>query len=238
MSLDIRITKKVFDDLAMAIIPQIVDEVKAWQCKACSFLSTDLVEAVNHFSQKHLGTDIEKQVDTVKCENMQTENLKDKYHENVQNDTIELPTEGVGGKDNYVTKVMFMCSVCHTAHPSVDAIRKHVAIEHGKQIKKGEANCKNSKTNIRRVEKKVECSVCHLVLASRKILKRHLRAVHYKIKPHVCAVCGHSTALKHSLELHVRQHTDERPYACPDCSYRARDPNTMRRHRTRHNRDE
>ena len=50
-------------------------------------------------------------------------------------------------------------------------------------------------------------------------------------------VCGHQSARKAMLQLHVRQHTGEKPFACDTCDYRTGDHNSLRRHRRKHTGD-
>ncbi|XP_076059136.1 uncharacterized protein LOC143035883 isoform X20 [Oratosquilla oratoria] len=49
-----------------------------------------------------------------------------------------------------------------------------------------------------------------------------------------CGVCGRVCPHRHSLEVHVRTHTGERPYKCPACPYRALQRSDLTRHHRSH----
>lgn len=72
-----------------------------------------------------------------------------------------------------------------------------------------------------RYTKKV-CKICSKTYADSKCLKKHIQAVHRKMKPYVCNICGHQSAKKAMMQIHIRSHTGEKPYACTveGCSYR------------------
>ncbi|XP_022187750.2 zinc finger protein 485 [Nilaparvata lugens] len=79
-----------------------------------------------------------------------------------------------------------------------------------------------------------QCDICLKTYADSKCLKKHVQAVHSKLRPYLCQVCGHSAARKAMLQAHLRQHTGEKPYACNSCDFKTGDHNSLRRHQMRH----
>ncbi|XP_072753780.1 uncharacterized protein [Anoplolepis gracilipes] len=79
-----------------------------------------------------------------------------------------------------------------------------------------------------------KCDLCGKTYANSKCLKNHIQAVHSKLRPYVCNVCGHSSARKAMLQMHLRQHTGDKPFRCEICEYRTGDHNSLRRHIMQH----
>ncbi|XP_024876561.1 gastrula zinc finger protein xFG20-1-like isoform X2 [Temnothorax curvispinosus] len=79
-----------------------------------------------------------------------------------------------------------------------------------------------------------KCDMCGKTYANSKCLKNHIQAVHSKLRPYVCNVCGHASARKAMLQMHLRQHTGDKPFSCEICEYKTGDHNTLRRHVMQH----
>ena len=63
-------------------------------------------------------------------------------------------------------------------------------------------------------------------------LKKHIEAVHHKKKEFRCRVCPKAFTTGSALAVHMRVHSDERPFACPHpgCGKRFRQKMHMNRH--------
>ncbi|XP_011695217.1 PREDICTED: PR domain zinc finger protein 5-like isoform X2 [Wasmannia auropunctata] len=79
-----------------------------------------------------------------------------------------------------------------------------------------------------------KCEICGKTYANSKCLKNHIQAVHSKLRPYVCNVCGHASARRAMLQMHLRQHTGDKPFSCEICDYKTGDHNTLRRHIMQH----
>ncbi|XP_050531998.1 zinc finger protein 91-like [Daktulosphaira vitifoliae] len=159
-------------------------------------------------------------------------------------------------KSHKINIDMFKCHVCKryvttTYHNLVN----HISMKHGKTLTCVDCGAKfensiqlqnhrvfHSKakcTNKERWYTEKTCSICHMTLANSKSLKLHTKNVHLKLKPYVCQVCNHNSATKHMMQVHMRQHTGEKPFSCnaPNCNFKTGDHNSLRRHKLRHSED-
>uniref|UniRef100_A0A2M4BDG9 Putative c2h2-type zn-finger protein n=1 Tax=Anopheles marajoara TaxID=58244 RepID=A0A2M4BDG9_9DIPT len=78
------------------------------------------------------------------------------------------------------------------------------------------------------------CPTCKHLFSNSKILSKHIKTVHHKIKPFICNVCGYKAARKYTLTIHMRQHSGEKPLSCQICPFRTADPSALYHHSMRH----
>uniref|UniRef100_A0A182RMN6 C2H2-type domain-containing protein n=1 Tax=Anopheles funestus TaxID=62324 RepID=A0A182RMN6_ANOFN len=78
------------------------------------------------------------------------------------------------------------------------------------------------------------CNICKHMFSNSKILSKHIKTVHLKIKPFVCNVCGYKCARKATLNIHIRQHSGLKPLTCKNCTFRTADPSALSYHERRH----
>ncbi|KAF9788222.1 hypothetical protein BJ322DRAFT_616620 [Thelephora terrestris] len=74
-------------------------------------------------------------------------------------------------------------------------------------------------------------SGCCAYVARSDMVRRHIRAVHLKLKNNVCRFCKRGFASKGTLETHETLHTGEQPHKCPECEKTFNDPSKRHNHR-------
>lgn len=78
------------------------------------------------------------------------------------------------------------------------------------------------------------CDKCSQTFSNASALRKHILAIHEKIKLFECNVCERSFSRKDIYQLHIRKHNGEKPYQCNVCEYKSSDPAALRRHKNRH----
>lgn len=86
----------------------------------------------------------------------------------------------------------YLCSLCPTSFEQFNQLRQHVATAHV------------DNNGVSRWYSKKTCDICSNVFATSKTLSRHIKAVHNRIKPFICNVCGYKSARKSTWEVRTR----------------------------------
>lgn len=77
------------------------------------------------------------------------------------------------------------------------------------------------------------CDVCNTNLPNDVQARKHYESEHPDteyLKRYMCDVCGHTTRQYANLLVHMRTHTNEKPYGCPHCDRRFNMPSNRDRH--------
>ncbi|XP_045598536.1 longitudinals lacking protein, isoforms H/M/V isoform X21 [Procambarus clarkii] len=73
------------------------------------------------------------------------------------------------------------------------------------------------------------CPVCERHFDSRAKLEIHIRT-HTGERPFACSHCPYQACQMSTLTSHMRTHTGEKPFQCPFCSHRARQRGSLNKH--------
>ena len=95
-------------------------------------------------------------------------------------------------------------------------------------IRKEMTTCSTKKA-AKRKRGQHECDVCEKVFVSASKLAIHVR-IHTNEKPYECDVCDEAFRQLGHLQSHMRIHTNEKPYECDVCEMKFRQSGTLKKH--------
>ena len=120
-------------------------------------------------------------------------------------------SEGWGSKYFKGTNAK-ICDHCGSCFTSTSQLKRHIDYVH---------------------EGKIHKHQCYICGKSVKHLQEHISAVHDKLKPFICSICGYSCAKKNYLDKHMELvHSDSkvRPFKCLKCTSSFKDEPNLKKH--------
>ena len=104
---------------------------------------------------------------------------------------------------------------------STEGTEHDIGIEKTQKIDKVQFKYRSNKRVKRIKSGRYRCKQCPYESPKSQHVERHVKAVHDKMKSHVCEICGHASAQKVHLKYHMNTvHKIEiKSYKCGKCSY-------------------
>lgn len=130
-------------------------------------------------------------------------------------DTGKLKTHEL----THITEKNFPCAQCPRWFKTHEQLARHV-IQHDPV----------AKAALKRL--KYDCSICNQTLSSASALNTH--KLRHSEPGFMCNECGKRFTTKLSLKLHMRSHSDDRPYKCVTCLATFKAEKTLHEHRMIH----
>lgn len=113
-------------------------------------------------------------------------------------------------------KLSASCPTCGKVFSRADYVAQHIKTVHET------ANASLSDT---------QCNLCHKKFSQKCTRDRHIRAVHWKVKPFVCKFCGMKTAYINDLIKHAaNKHLDRSRYECAVCGFKEWNASVLKNH--------
>ncbi|XP_069596229.1 zinc finger protein 408 isoform X2 [Ranitomeya imitator] len=138
------------------------------------------------------------------------------------------------------TKPALQCGVCDKQLANVCSLRNHMLIHTGEKPYTctecgGTFRHRGSLRIHRRLhtgERPYKCQYCGDAFPQQPELKRHL--ITHTGEMHLCTVCGKALKDPHTLRVHERLHTGDRPFLCKYCGKSYPQATKLRRHLKSH----
>ena len=79
-------------------------------------------------------------------------------------------------------------------------------------------------------EKPFACPQCDYRSKHKSNVTSHIKSKHLGIRKYKCEECSELFHTQQNLDYHMRTHTGEKPFACPQCDYRSAFIGNMTKH--------
>ena len=139
----------------------------------------------------------------------------------------------------------FKCDQCDSKYYTKNKLETHMIVH--SNFKAFQCDCGSSfkkKSDLRthqkrhcvnqseKEEKTHKCDQCDYTVHNKYALKKHISAVHLKMKPFKCETCGKACSSSEGLKSHVkRMHLDQREYGCDLCIKRFNVPSELKNYK-------
>ena len=131
-----------------------------------------------------------------------------------KSESMPEPHNSEGESNNVKGTNPKICDHCGSCFPSTSQLKRHIDWVH---------------------EGKIHKHQCYICGKSVKHLQEHISAVHDKLKPFICSICGYSCAKNSYLDKHMEfVHSDSkvRPFKCLKCTSSFKDERYLKQHVT------
>ncbi|KAJ8919014.1 hypothetical protein NQ315_016919, partial [Exocentrus adspersus] len=160
------------------------------------------------------------------------------YKCSVCNKEFDVILEYLEHQDEHAGQLVFNCDRCNEVFSSRPELVAHERQHKNPCPKCGKPILRSSmKIHLIQHTDRFVCSQCSHRFNSGATLKQHIITVHTNIKDHVCEQCGKSFSSKTAMNVHLKTHRDERPYACKLCSFTGRTSSSIYIHMATHARE-
>nr|CAD7397052.1 unnamed protein product [Timema poppensis] len=209
--------------------------VTAFSCEVCHTTFTDTLALAGHKMAAHSASKFQCNFCDLEFNNNNQLEEHEKIH---KSRTVECPICGKtvdarGFKlhlNQHKNTNSFVCITCVKVFPNESELKSHTSAHShekrhlcetcGKSFNIKTAMMEHVKVHLNDEDKeKFECDTCHTLYSSKNILKRHM-ILHDKAKEkkYACETCGKTFFKLPNLRLHIKVHSEDRPFKCSCCS--------------------
>uniref|UniRef100_A0A8D8NP75 Zinc finger protein 26 n=1 Tax=Culex pipiens TaxID=7175 RepID=A0A8D8NP75_CULPI len=140
----------------------------------------------------------------------------------------------------HITVKNFACEQCPRAFKTEALLKRHQIVQHFPEEQSGTAAAASDEKGAKnlpqsRVTDTRECEICHQELSSYAALRTHM--LRHSEPVFMCSACGKRCTTKNLLKLHMRSHSDERPFACDVCPGKFKWEKTLQEHKLIHTKE-